>query len=150
MTKTTDSSKRTPRPRELKMINALVSGEAKTISAAMVQAGFNPTSRSVRDEFLPGRNLHKQLMDALEEAGITLPFMTKKLYAKIEAKKHMTIAGEATEVDDNDAQLRALDIAIKLHDRAGTLPAMSESGGNGSTITVNVLVMNDPAGNAEN
>lgn len=132
----------TPRPREQKVINALVSGQAKTLSAAMVQAGFNPTSQTVRNRFLPDGDLRQELNQALETAGITMPFMLLKLFAKLDAKKNVAIGKQAIETDDNDAQLRALEIAIKLHDRTGKLPTAQE-GSSGSNITVNVLVMGE-------
>jgi hypothetical protein len=126
----------TPRPREQRVIQALVTGEAKTLSAAMVKAGFNPTSRTVRDRFRPGGDLREVLDQELTKAGLTLPRILGKVAAKLDARKHVTVAGEAIITDDNDAQLRATDQALRLHERAGTIPASSESHGPGASITV--------------
>jgi len=126
----------TPRPREQRVIQALVTGEAKTLSAAMVKAGFNPTSKTVRDRFRPGGDLRGVLDQELTKAGLTLPRILGKVAAKLDARKHVTVAGEAIITDDNDAQLRATDQALRLHERAGTIPASSESHGPGASITV--------------
>lgn len=112
----------TPRPREQRVIQALVTGEAKTLSAAMIKAGFNPTSKTVRDRFTPGGDLREVLDQELTKAGLTLPRILGKVAAKLDAKKHMTVAGDAIIAEDNDAQLRATDQAIRLHERAGTIP----------------------------
>jgi|KBSMisStaDraftv2_1062788.scaffolds.fasta_scaffold06274_5 hypothetical protein len=135
--------KRTPRPREQKIINSLISGEAKSLSNALVRAGFNPTSSTLRNRFEPGGDLRAELDKNMETAGLTVPFALSKLRAKMDARKHLTVAGEALETEDNDAQLRATDMTIKLLDRAGKLPAEQEAIQGSGQITVNVLVIGE-------
>lgn len=128
-----------PRPAEQRLLQSLITGEAKTLSNAMVRAGFNPTSRTIRNRLGPNGDLREQLEKAMDTAGLTLPSCLIKLKAKMDATKPLTIAGEAITTDDNDAQLRAVDMSLKLLDRAGKLPAEQESGSGGSTITVNIM-----------
>lgn len=134
---------RVPRPREQKLIAVLADGTARSITDAMRLAKINPNSSAIRERLAPGGDLREQLDKAMTEAGLTLPITMQKLRAKMDATKPLTIAGEAIETDDNDAQLRATDMTIKLLDRAGKLPAEQESAGNSSPITVNVLVVSE-------
>jgi hypothetical protein len=64
----------------------------------------------------------------------------RKFAEKLEAKKLLVSRGshglETLEADDNDAQLRAAEGAVRLHERAGTIPAPSEPHGPGASITV--------------
>lgn len=133
--------KRTPRPREQKVISALVSGESKTLSNALITAGFHPCSTTLRDRFAPGGDLRQELDKQLETAGLTVPFALQKLRAKMDATKTLTVAGDALTTDDNDAQLRATDMTIKLLDRAGRLPGEPDKAVSSTTLNVNILVM---------
>lgn len=133
---------KTPRPREQRMIADLVSGEPRSVSNVLVRAGFNPGSKSIRNRLIDG-DLREELDRQLEEAGLTLPLAIKRLSTKLDATKRLTIAGEAETVDDNDAQLRAIDMTLKLHERTGRIPSAQESAASGAQITVNILVMKD-------
>ena len=132
----------TPRPREAKLVQILASGDASTVSQAMMQAGINPHSTSIRRRLAEGGDLRQQLDEALEAAGLTLPRVLQKLNAKMDATRIISVDKKAIETEDNDAQLRATEQVIKLHDRAGTLPSAQEGSGS-SNITVNVLVMGE-------
>jgi len=79
----------------------------------------------------------------MQAEGLTLPFALQKLKSKMDATKTLTIAGEASTQEDNDAQLRATDMTIKLLDRAGKLPAEQGNEASSSPITVNVLVIGE-------
>jgi len=137
------ATKRSPRPREQKILDSLISGEASSVSNALVRAGFNPTSSSIRNRLAPGGDLREALDKAMQAEGLTLPFALQKLKSKMDATKTLTIAGEASTQEDNDAQLRATDMTIKLLDRAGKLPAEQGNEASSSPITVNVLVIGE-------
>jgi hypothetical protein len=139
-----------PRPREAKLLKALVSGEAKSVNAALIQAGFNRNSTCLRDRLAPGGDLRRVLETQLEEAGLTLPVILDKLRLKLDASKIVKMTknvttgeSEAITADDNDAQLNAVAQTLRLHERTGKLPALVEQGPSTGTITVNVLVMGD-------
>lgn len=134
---------RVPRPREQKLIAVLADGTARSITDAMRLAQINPSSSAIRERLAPGGDLRAQLDKAMEAAGLTLPLTMQKLRAKMDATKPLTVAGEAIITEDNDAQLRATDMTIKLLDRAGKLPAEQESLDSGGAITVNVLVIGE-------
>jgi len=129
---------RTPRPREMKLLNAIVEG-APSLSAAMRIAGFKEDSSAIRERLEQGGDLRETLDKALTDAGLTLPTTLQRLSLKLDAKRHQTIAGVATITDDNDAQLRAIENTLKLHERAGRIPAAQEGPGSGAHITVNVM-----------
>ncbi len=132
----------TPRPREQKLVAILAEGTARSVTDAMMKAGINPASTAIRERLAPGGDLREQLEQAMDLAGLTLPRVLDKLNAKMDAKRLVSIGKEAIETEDNDAQLRATEQVIKLHDRAGTLPSAQEGSGS-SHITVNVLVMGE-------
>ena len=133
---------KSPRVREQKLLVNLVSGQARSVTDAMLKAGINPSSTAIRNRLAPGGDLRAELDKQLIAAGIDLPRILKKLSLKIDATKTISIDKQALSVEDNDAQLRAVDMAIKLTDRAGKLPAEQEASAT-STITVNVLVVQD-------
>jgi len=133
---------KTPRPREQKLIQILASENPSTLSQAMMQAGINPNSTAIRRRLGEGGDLREQLAEALDAAGLTLPRVLQKLNDKMDSKRLVSIGKEAISTDDNDAQLRATEQVIKLHDRAGNLPAAQESG-TSAPITVNILVMGE-------
>ena len=128
------------KPREARAVKALASGEAKSVSAALRIAGFNPGSSQIRDRMRPDGALGQLLAQEMEEMGLGRKVTLCNLLKHTDAKKMQTVAGEATQCNDNDAQLRAIENIIKLQERAGMIPsAASESGS--SSITVNVLVV---------
>lgn len=135
------STRKRPRPRETKLLQVLASGNARSVSDAMLQAGINPSSTSIRRRLGEGGDLRKQLDKALDAAGLTLPRILNKLAAKIDAQKTIIVDKAPFPTEDNDAQLRAVEQVLKLHDRTGKLPAIEQGGQGASTITVNVLVM---------
>lgn len=132
---------RCPRPREAKLLAHLADGTARSVSDAMLKAGFNPSSTAIRERLRPGGDLREELERQLIDAGLSLPRIMQKLSAKIDAKKLVAINKEAISTDDNDAQLRAVAQVIDLHERTGKLPGNEAGGNGGSHITVNVLMM---------
>lgn len=82
------------------------------------------------------------LRTELAQAGLTTASAVRKIRDKMDAQKTLTIAGQAHTQDDNDAQLRAVEQAIKLMERAGTMPSAPQSVETGSQITVNVMNFN--------
>lgn len=136
----------TVRPREAKVIQSLVSGEAKTLTAALRQAGFHPSSRTVRDAFTtPGTRQHDELVSALKAKGITVERVAGTIAEGLEANKTTTVAGEPHSQPDTDNRLRAADAAIKMLERAGELQPMEENAVV-SPITVNILQLQVSSG----
>ncbi len=133
---------RVPRPKEQRLVAVLADGTARSITDAMLKAGINPASSSIRERLAPGGDLREQLEQAMEKAGLTLPRILDKLNAKMDATRLINVGKQAISTEDNDAQLRATELVIKLHDRTGKLPTAQE-GSSGSNITVNVLVMGE-------
>lgn len=132
---------RTPRPRERRLVKALVSGEAKTVSAALKLAGFHPSSQTLRNRLEPGGDLRTLVDEALDAQGLTLEFQCKKLRQSMDAKKAVVVDGEVrTYTEDNDAQLRANELAFKVR---GITGKDAKDRSQGSAVTVNVLVMNE-------
>ena len=134
---------RVPRPREQVLIAALADGTARSVADAMRIARINPSSSAIRTRLAPGGDLRIALDKAMTEAGLTLPFTLNKLKSKMDATKTVQIGMDAIPIDDNNAQLRATDMTIRLLDRAGKLPAEQEQAGGSSSITVNIMVMGD-------
>ena len=70
--------------------------------------------------------------------------MLRKVGEKLEATRWFNAAKvvrgksvtEAIVAGDNDAQLRAADLAIRLHERAGTIPTTQDQGRGGSGVSV--------------
>ncbi|HAM39830.1 MAG TPA: hypothetical protein DCP69_00450 [Candidatus Omnitrophica bacterium] len=79
-----------------------------------------------------------RLQTILTDQGLHADLLVAKVRDKLAASRHQTVAGEAIEADDNDAQLRAVEIGIRLHERAGTIPAPAGGNGGGGT-TINVF-----------
>lgn len=134
---------RVPRPREQKLVAVLADGTARSITDAMRIARINPSSSGIRERLAPGGDLRDQLDKAMETAGLTIPSVLQKLRAKMDSTNTIRVGDEALSTEDNNAQLRATELTIKLLDRAGRLPAEQESVGNNSPITVNVLVIGE-------
>ena len=78
---------------------------------------------------------------ACREYGLTPEKLVGKLVQKLEATTMKTVAQEACEVQDNDAQLRAVAEGRDLLARAGLIPTPIQHGPAGGHITLNVLVM---------
>lgn len=76
---------------------------------------------------------------ALRSKDIDLDRIAGKLHEKLDSKRIVNINGVPTEVEDNDAQLRALEFGYKVLGDAGMAPSTRDRQGNGNTITVNVL-----------
>ena len=128
-------SQQCPRPRETKLLQAIVEG--KSVNQALIESGFHPKSNQLRARLKPGGDLREELDKALEAAGITLPRTLQRLSDKLDATKTVVLDKVPTNVDDNDAQLRAIEQTLKLHERAGRIPS-AEQGGTTVKIVVNV------------
>lgn len=120
------------RPREARVIESIVSG--KSVSQALREEGFN--QGSLRARLRPGGDLADALRRALERKGLTLDKIIGKVAEKLDAQRPVTVAGEATMTDDNDAQLRAADLGCRLHERAGTIPSVTPVGAGGLSLTL--------------
>lgn len=129
-------------PREARALKALVTGEAKSVSAALRIAGFNPNSHQVRERLGQGGALQQLLNDEMESVGLGRKVTLCNLLKHLDARKTQTVAGEAIETSDNDAQLRAIENVIKLQERAGMIPAAAQGEGGSGQITVNVMNVN--------
>lgn len=86
------------------------------------------------------------VQQALEQSNLTLRRLTDKVAEKLDAEKPVMLSVEGEKgtrecinTADNDAQLRACDLALKLHERAGTIPAAASSGPTVGHMTVNIL-----------
>ena len=125
----------TLRPREMRVIEGIAEG--KTAVQALRDAGMSPTNGTLKARLAPSGDLAQGLKVLLEQRGLTLDRVVKKVEGKLDSTRHQTVGGVAIEADDNDAQLRAVEIGIRLHERAGTIPA--PAGGNGGGTTINVF-----------
>ena len=110
--------------REAVVLKALMTGSRATVDRALEQTGLT----------------RQELTRQLTESGLSMRRILRKFAEKLEAKKLLVSRGshglETLEADDNDAQLRAAEGAVRLHERAGTIPAPSEPHGPGASITV--------------
>jgi hypothetical protein len=104
-------------------------------------ANFRP-SGDMHARFNPGGDLRLELDKQLQTAGLTLEFALQRVRAKIDSKRLVVVNKVAIETEDNDAQLRAIENVLKLHERAGRIPALQEQQ-NQSVITVNILSFNE-------
>lgn len=89
---------------------------------------------------IDGRAVLKLL---LQEHGLTIERLILKLLSLLDAKKLISIGKVPTEVNDNDAQLRAIELSTKLLERAAAVPMAADRQATGDSVTVNVLVMPD-------
>ena len=113
------------RPREARVIESMVAG--KSVSASLREAGFS--NGALRKRLRPGGDLGEALRRTLDDKGLTLDRVIGKVATKMDATRRYGSGEDAIVADDNDAQLRATDQAIRLHERAGTIPAAAASGG---------------------
>jgi hypothetical protein len=65
------------------------------------------------------------LQAVLRETGLDIKTLVIKIAEQLQAQR--PYGKEAILSADNDAQLRACELAIKLHERAGTIPAITEA-----------------------
>jgi hypothetical protein len=91
------------------------------------------------------------LQEALSSNGLTVERLVGKVSEKLEAKRWFNAAqgdgkSEAIVAEDNDAQLRAADLAIQLQERAGMMPATVPDGQGVGTRARVRLVQIDPDG----
>ncbi len=88
------------------------------------------------------------LRDALDRAKVPLDVVIGKAAEKLEASRpyngYQLVDGTAQShtlmAQDNDAQLRATELLVDLHERAGTIPCRSNPDrSNGSHVTINLI-----------
>jgi len=111
----------TLRPREMRVIEGIAEG--KTAVQALRDAGMSPTNGTLKARLAPSGDLAQGLKVLLEQRGLTLDRVVAKVESKLDSTRPLRMAGadgEAIVADDNDAQLRAVEIGIRLHERAGT------------------------------
>ena len=77
------------------------------------------------------------LRDQLQKLDLPLSLTIQTVKALHEAER--PYGRDAISGPDNDARARACELSLKLHERAGTIPAGVQQSGNGTHITVNVL-----------
>lgn len=107
----------------------------RLVSAAVQQAKQRSEGRPAR----PEDTARTALAIVLENQGLTVERVVRKVAEKLAAKKHQTVAGKARLAEDNDTQLRAAETAIRLHERAGTIPSERSHIGGPGTLIVNIL-----------
>ncbi|KKL41724.1 hypothetical protein LCGC14_2367450, partial [marine sediment metagenome] len=90
---------------------------------------------------------------ALRSNKLGLKRVISKVADKLDATKPymLSVEGEkgkrvALDADDNDAQLRACDLAMKLHERAGRIPASGQDLPSGIGVAKIRMVQIDPDG----
>ena len=120
----------TLRPREMRVIEGIAEG--KTAVQALRDAGMSPTNGTLKARLAPSGDLAQGLKVLLEQRGLTLDRVVAKVESKLDSTRPLRMAGadgEAIVADDNDAQLRAVEIGIRLHERAGTIPTATQPAG---------------------
>jgi len=122
------------RPREMRVVEGIAEG--KTARQALKDAGMSPYNGTMLARLAPQGDLAEALRVLLEQRGLTLDRVVSKVKAKMDSKRHQQVGGVAIEADDNDAQLRAVEIGLRLHERAGTIPAQAQSGAGNVSLTV--------------
>lgn len=101
-----------------------------------------PDSKTKVDRLAAALATAIHLKKSMDDQNLTLPRTIRRLSDSLDAEKTLTIAGEAHTQADNDARLRAVTESLKLLERAGVIPAASNDGGSGDSITVNILNFN--------
>ena len=74
------------------------------------------------------------LKDGLDRADLPLDVSLQRVRQLHDAVR--PYGKEAIDGPDNDARARACDIALRLHERAGTIPSAQVNPGGGASITV--------------
>lgn len=64
--------------------------------------------------------------------------VVKKVMQRLESQSFKNVEGELQPVPDNEAQLKAVQIAMELQTRAGLLPSEKQANASGS-ITINIM-----------
>ncbi len=105
------------------------------VSAAVQRVKQRSEGRPAR----PEDTARTALGIVLENQGLTVDRVVRKIGEKLESRRRQTIAGKAVLADDNDAQLRACDQALRLHGLAGTIPSERTGGTSVGSLTINVL-----------
>ena len=129
------------KPREETVVNAIIAGAST--AAALRMGGFNGESGYMRDRLKPGGDLASALAERMEKHRLSADRILRKVSRKMEATRLFNAAKgrdadgnsvtECIVAQDNDAQLRATEIALDLAERAGTIPSASQgpAGGGG-------------------
>lgn len=131
----------TLRPREMRVIANKALG--MSTEAALKDAGFSPGGY-MKTRLMPGGDLSIALGKLLDETGAGLKRVVAKAGDKLEARRVFNASKgrdekgrsvtECIEVADNDAQLRAAELLIGLHERAGTIPTSAAQGVTGGSL----------------
>ena len=127
----------TLRPRELKALQGVVAG--KGIAQALTEAGLNANSGAMRERLRGEGDLAQALRVLLDAEGLELQTLVRKTRDKLDSHRRQGSGEDAIEVEDNDAQLRAVEIGLRLHERAGTIPAATPQGAGASITVVEVI-----------
>lgn len=117
------------------------------IAASVIAHAVKPSSGLPTQIPAEAHHAAQSVLQAiLERQGLTVDRIVAKAREKLDATTKKTIARKATTLADNDAQLRAADLAIRLHERAGTIPAIQEQarGGTGLSVQINFVMPNRP------
>lgn len=129
---------------------------AKLAAKAIAQAaGEYEKGRPVALRDAAGAVGQGLLRDVLERSNLAMERLAGKLSEKVESKKYQQIGKETIIADDNDAQLRAIEMSLGLHERAGSIPAGVAQASGGNSVTIVEMhyhapqqVVVDPADNA--
>lgn len=113
------------------------------VAEAIVAQFDRKSSRRKRLDPRVGHVAQRALRNALRRAGLDLDLTLKVLKDKHAAKTMKTIAKKAKVLEDNDAQLRAAEMAIKLYETAGEIPTTVEPAPSNARIR---MVQIDPDG----
>lgn len=145
----------TLRPREMRVIAGIAEGQS--VRAALRDAGFsNGHSGSMEERLRPGGDLAFALAQLLDSKRVGMERLIEHAESKLTATRVFNAARgrdgagrvvtECIEVEDNDAQLRANEHLVGLHERAGTIPAGHVSSGTSvGQITVNIVQYASPS-----
>jgi len=117
----------TLRPREVKALQGIVAG--KGIAQSLVDAGLSATSGDMRKRLRGDGDLAEGLRVLLDAEGLTLTELIRKTRVKLDSQRRFGSGEDAIVADDNDAQLRAVEIGLKLHGQAGTIPTAAQPAG---------------------
>jgi len=77
--------------------------------------------------------------ELMDQMGLTDERLHRKLDSKLDAKRALVIDGKPYQFDDNQAQLKALELSYKLKGRLNDTQKLEVSGPDGSAIRINLL-----------
>jgi hypothetical protein len=123
-----------------RLIREVLSGKHKTISSAGLAAGYSGT-----DAHRTLRNLQGTMSEILDQAGMSDAFLAQNcllplLHAtQVKLGQYKGKFRDSVEVADNDARLRALDIALRIKGKYAPLAVEQPH-----KHTVKVLVLDCP------